>query len=85
MSGVPLLEIKNSGDIGRNSFKINKVRRHFLKAKCFTGGKLEAWLSVPTVTEGHGTRGILNVVAKANGNVPAAVKTSHINVLITAH
>lgn len=36
---------------------------------------MEAWLSVPTVTEGHGTRGILNVVAKANGNVPAAVKT----------
>lgn len=43
--------------------------------KCFTGGKLEAWLSVSTVTEGHGTHGILNVAAEANGNVPAAVET----------
>lgn len=77
MSDVLLLEIENNGDMGRNSFKkTQKVRRRSLgKIKCFTGGKSEAWLSVSTVTEGHSACGILNVVAKANGNVPAAIKT----------
>lgn len=46
---------------------------------------MKTWPSVVTVTGGHGTRGILSVVVKANGDVPAAVKAWCINVLITVY